>query len=153
MRARSREVAAGAGAEWAIAQGLVGMGEALEQSPETVLDAVQALERTNEKAGRMLWRFAGLPSGTFVWTRERDGSYRLGRIAGGWRYEDSAEARAVGICQVRPAEWAARAFGEDEVPAAVSETFARGGRNLQRIADGDAERATAQLWRDSTPQR
>jgi hypothetical protein len=36
--------------------------------------------------------------------------------------------------------------GDDEVPAAVVATFARGGRNLQRIHDADAERRTAELW-------
>jgi len=39
-----------------------------------------------------------------------------------------------------------RPFGEDEVPAAVAETFARGGRNLQRTHDATAERRTAALW-------
>jgi hypothetical protein len=47
---------------------------------------------------------------------------------------------------VRPTDWLARAFTEDEVPAAVVGTFARGGRNLQRTHDDDAERLTAELW-------
>jgi hypothetical protein len=52
----------------------------------------------------------------------------------------------VGIHHVRPARWLARAFEVDEVPPAVAATFARGGRNLQRTRDGDAERRTAALW-------
>ncbi|HEX6460458.1 MAG TPA: hypothetical protein VF032_16170 [Thermoleophilaceae bacterium] len=44
------------------------------------------------------------------------------------------------------AQWLARPFGEDEVPPAVSATFARGGRNLQRMHDAAAERRTADLW-------
>jgi hypothetical protein len=47
---------------------------------------------------------------------------------------------------VRPAQWLERPFADDEVPAAVARTFARGGRNLQRIHDADAERRTAELW-------
>jgi hypothetical protein len=47
---------------------------------------------------------------------------------------------------VRPAQWLERPFAADEVPAAVAKTFARGGRNLQRTHDADAERRTAELW-------
>ena len=54
--------------------------------------------------------------------------------------------RAVGLTHVRPVAWLRRAFGEDEVPDAVAKTFARGGRNLQRTHDDDAERLSAKLW-------
>jgi hypothetical protein len=40
----------------------------------------------------MLRRFAELPDGTLVWTTASDGSYRLGRITGPWRYDNSAAA-------------------------------------------------------------
>ena len=81
-----------------------------------------------------------------MWKRATDGAYHLGRIAGPWRYEDSRGARDVGIHHVRPARWLDRPFGPDEVPAAVAETFARGGRNLQRTHSAAAERRTAELW-------
>ena len=99
-----------------------------------------------EKAGRMLSRFADLPDGTFVWTRTGEDAYRLGRVTGPWRYDDSPAARDVGIHQVRPARWLERTFRADEVPDAVVATFARGGRNLQRTHDAEAERRTAELW-------
>ena len=73
-------------------------------------------------------------------------AYHLGRIAGVWRSDHSAAARAVGIVHVRPAHWLDRPFGHDDVPAAVAATFARGGRNFQRTHDGLAERETARLW-------
>ena len=47
---------------------------------------------------------------------------------------------------VRRAHWLPRPFDEAEVPAAVSATFARGGRNFQRIRDTEAERISAALW-------
>ena len=87
-----------------------------------------------------------MPEGAFVWTRGADGGYRLGRISGPWRFDDSHTAHRAGIQHVRPAEWLARRFGEHEVPAAVAATFARGGRNFQRTHDADAERRTAELW-------
>ena len=129
MRARDRDVPEGAGAAYGVEQGLVGIGD--DQGP---------------KAARMVERFADLPEGTFVWTEVADGDYRLGRITGPWRYDDSAGARAVGIHHVRPVRWLGHAVGDREVPAAVAATFARGGRNFQRTHDEEAERQTAALW-------
>ena len=130
MRARERDdVERGAGADFGIASGLVGIGPG-----------------RGAKAERMLNRFANLPDGVFVWTRGTDGAYRLGRIAGDLRRDESPAAAAVGIHDVRPAEWLGRAFEEDEVPPAVAQTFARGGLNFQRTRDAGAERLTADLW-------
>ena len=129
MRARDRDAPDGAGARHGLRHGLVGIGDV-----------------PGEKGARMLERFAKLPDGTFVWTRAAEGKYHLGRIAGPSRYDDSAAAREVGIHHVRPATWIDRPFGPDEVPAAVAQTFARGGRNLQRTHDAAAERRTAELW-------
>lgn len=151
MRPRDRDIPVGAGAEHGIAHGLVGTGDALDGAPGTLADAVLAVTRAHgERAGRRLSRFAALPDGAFVWTRDRDGRYRVGRIAGPWRYDDSAAARAVGIHHVRPVTWHEHPFDEDEVPQAVAATFARGGRNLQRTHDADAERRTAELWARAT---
>ena len=147
MRARDRDAHPFAGACFGVEHGVVGTGDELERRPATVGAAVAAAaQRHGEKAARMLSRFAGLPDGTFVWTLT-DAGFRLGRIAGPWRYEESPAAREVGIHHVRPAEWIERPFGADEVPAAVAAAFSRGGRNLQRTRDAEAERRTAELWR------
>jgi hypothetical protein len=147
MRARDRDAPAGAGAEHGLEHGVVGTGDALEAPPATVAEAVAAATGAHgDKAGRMLRRFADLPDDAFVWTCGADGAYHLGRIAGPWGYDDSPAAHEVGIHHVRPATWLDRPFGEDEVPAAVADTFARGGRNLQRINGERAERQTAELW-------
>jgi hypothetical protein len=149
MWARSLDAPPGAGADHAVARGLVGTGDPLEPAPATLDEAVaHAADRHGEKAGRMLRRFADLPSGAFLWTRTSDGALRLGRIAGPWRYDDTADARAVGIVHVRAAVWLPRPLSDDEAPPAVPATFGRGGRNLQRIHDADAERATAAFWAD-----
>ena len=151
MRARDRDdVPPDAGAASAVERGLVGIGDALTVVPVSLGDAVLAATREHgEKAGRMLLRFAELADGTFVWTRTADGIHRLGRVSGPWRYDDTAAACAVGIHHVRDADWDPRRFAEDEVPAAVAATFARGGRNLQRIHDAAAERRTTELWADA----
>jgi hypothetical protein len=129
MRARDRDLPLGAGARFGVARGVVGIGET-----------------PGEKGARMLHRFAGLEEGAFVWTRTGEDEYRLGRIAGPWRHDDSEAAREVGIHHVRPADWLDRPFTAAEIPEAVAATFARGGRNFQRTHSEAAERRTAELW-------
>ncbi len=124
MRARERDdVAPGAGAEWALRHGVVAISDA---------DA------------RRIARLAALPEGAFVWTRDRDGAYWLGRVADG--ASRAAGGNAAGLTHARPARWAPRPVGDDDVPAAVAASFARGGRNLQRIRDASAAPATAAYW-------
>lgn len=129
MRARDVELPPGAGAEYGLTHGLVGIGHG-----------------EGDKAARMLHRFVTVPEGAFVWTRDRIGVYHLGAIAGSHREDHSFAARAVGIVHVRPATWLRRGFSDGEVPPAVAQTFARGGRNFQQTHDRDAERITADLW-------
>lgn len=129
MRARDRDAPPGEGAELCVEHGVVAIGAA-----------------DDERSTRRLQRFADVPDGAFVWSRMRDGSYRLGRLAGPLREECSDAAEAVGLPHVRPADWLDRRFGDEEVPPAVAATFARGGRNFQRIHDAAAERLTASLW-------
>jgi hypothetical protein len=131
MRARDLDLPPGAGADVGLAHDLVGIGDV---------------------ADRAVARFAELPDGAFVWTRSSDGLFHLGRIAGAC--VDGVEAAlAVGLRHVRPATWLDRPLREDEVPSAVAATFARGGRNLQRTHDDDAERLTAELWASGGPPR
>jgi hypothetical protein len=144
MRARDRDLPPGVGAAYGLAHGLVGIGDALAVVPSSLEEAVLA---AGGKAGRMLERFASLEEGTFVWTRDADGWFHLGRICGPWRYDDSAGAREVGIHHVRPAGWLDAPVAPDAVPAAVADAFARGGRNLQRISGAAVERLTLALWR------
>lgn len=147
MRARDRDAPEGAGAAFGVAHDLVGTGDELDVVPATIDEAVAAAgDRHGAKAARMLRAFADLADGTFVWTREERDVYRLGRIVGPWHYEDSPAARRVGIHHVRPTRWLPVRFDHERTPAAVLHTFGRGGRNLQRTHDEDAEIATRALW-------
>lgn len=134
MRARDVEVPLGTGAEYGLACGVVGIGPG-----------------TGERAARLLHRFAQVPEGSFVWTRDRSGGYHLGRITGELREDRSEPARTVGIVHVRETDWLPRVFEEPEVPAAVAYTFARGGRNFQRTHDEAAERLTREIWLRERP--
>jgi hypothetical protein len=147
MRARDRDLSFGAGATYGVEHGLVGIGGALPSPPATIDEATRdATEVHGAKAGRMVYAFAQVVDGAFVWTRVSDGSYRLGSVAGPWRYDDSPEARDVGIHHVRDVTWLERRFVEKDVPAAIPDTFARGGRNFQRVHDEETEEWTARAW-------
>jgi hypothetical protein len=122
MRARGHDAPPGAGAEHGLARGVVGIGDSDEAR---------------------IGRFGAVPDGVFVWTRDTGGMYWLGRIAGPLR--DGGDDPA-GLTHVRAAGWLDRPFGEDEVPAGVAATFARGGRNFQRTHGDAVERRTAALW-------
>jgi hypothetical protein len=78
-------LAPGAGAEHGIRHGVVGIGPG-----------------RGDKAARMLHRFATVPDGAFVWTRDCGGGYHLGRISGPMSEDRSRAARAVGIVYVAP---------------------------------------------------
>jgi hypothetical protein len=114
MRARGRDdVAPGAGAEHGLAHGVVGIGD---------------------DDARRVARLAELPVGDVLWTRDGDGWFFRGRVAdGACRRASAAVTRATGLTHVRPATWEDDPRGDDDVPAAVVASFARGGRNLQRI--------------------
>lgn len=129
MRARDLDIPPGVGAEHGIRHGVVGIGPG-----------------SGSKAARMLHRFATLADGVFVWTRDCGGDYHLGRMSGPMSADCSPGARAVGIVYVRPTQWLQRALEESDIPRGVAATFARGGRNFQRIHDEESERLTAELW-------
>lgn len=93
----------------ALALGLVGIGAADDARGE-----------------RRLSRFAAVPDGAEVWTRDEAGFFFRGVLAGAV-LEDPELGHA------RPCTWDAEPLAEHQVPAAVAATYRRGGRNFQRI--------------------
>lgn len=147
MRSRDDDVIDGPAVERALAIGVCGVGGRLDVAPDTIADALAAVDAAyGERMARRLERFAGVPEGAYVWTRDVDGLLWLGRITGPWRYDASAEARAVDLVHVRACDWLERPVEPAAIPAGVLEAFARGGRNWQSISRGDAARLTAAVW-------
>jgi hypothetical protein len=130
MRARGHDAPPGAGAARGLALGIVGIGDTAETR---------------------IRRFAAVPDGAFVWTRDTDGMYWLGRLSGPVHPAGGAAHEEAGLTHVRATDWLDRPFGEDEVPAAVAATFARGGRNFQRTHGDAVERRTAEIWSAARP--
>ncbi|MET3859316.1 hypothetical protein ABIE38_000213 [Dietzia sp. 2505] len=148
MRSRDDAVADGAGVERGLRHGLCGIGGRLEgPPPSTLAEAVDAAAAQHDpRLARRLERFADVPDGAYVWTRDVDGNYWLGRLGGPWRYDNSYEARSVDLVHVRDCRWRSEPTDRSSVPAAVRATFARGGRNWQRIRSEAGAAETADLW-------
>lgn len=148
MRSRDDDVSDGPAVERALALGVCGVGGRLDDAPDSIAEALAAVDAVyGEQMARRLDRFASVAEGAFVWTRDSDGLLWLGRITGPWRYDASAEARAVDLPHVRACDWLDRSVEPAAVPPGVHETFSRGGRNWQSITRGDAARLTAAVWK------
>lgn len=128
MRSRSDDFDAAAAIERALNLGLVGFGET---------DGDHRLQRRVD-------RFADVEDGSFVWTRDTEGLYWLGRIDGPYFYDGNGAT--VDLVHVRPCRWLARPLRESAVPAAVVATFGRGGRNFQQTHNPSVGAQTQRAW-------
>lgn len=146
MRSRDDAVPDGLGVERALTAGVCGLGGRLARTPASLDEAVGAArEEHDDRLARRIARFAAAPDGAYVWTRDADGAYLLGIVSGSWRYDDDPAALAADLVHVRDCRWAPDPIDERDVPPAVAETFARGGRNWQRIRSQAAHDATEAL--------
>ena len=134
MRSRLDSVDPTLAVERALAEGVVGVGGRLTSVPARLEDAVaMTAEEHDDRAARRLARFAAVPDGAQVWTRDPDGRFRRGTLTGPWAYDESPEAYAADLVHVRPCAWDEQSLEEHRVPAEVAATFRRGGRNFQQI--------------------
>lgn len=147
---RSDRVPAGAATARALELSLCGLGGILPYPPGSLEQAVVAAgDVHDDRLARRLRRFADAPAGAFVWTR-MDEEYYLGRLTGPWRYDSNAAAREVDLVHVRDCRWHPEPVAPVQVPGAVRATFARGGRNWQRIRSAEAFSETERWWRRLT---
>ncbi|WP_076118014.1 GAF domain-containing protein [Mycobacterium sp. IS-2888] len=138
MRSRDDAVDPQAAIDRARRLGVCGFGQRVSQPAE------------EERLVRRVARFAELDDGSFVWTRDTDGSFWLGRICGPYLYDADKTAAAVDLVHVRPCDWLSVPLLEQDVPAAVVATFRRGGRNFQEIHHPSIDVETQTIW-DSPP--
>jgi hypothetical protein len=132
MRSRRDDVDFGATIDRALSSGLCGFG-----GPKTPSD---------ERMARRIERFRDVADGSFVWTRDPDGLYWLGRINGPYFYDTEDAAAAVDLVHVRECDWSTTPMLEPAVPAAVVATFRRGGRNFQQTHDPTVGAESERLW-------
>ncbi|WP_082967029.1 GAF domain-containing protein [Mycobacterium sp. 852002-51163_SCH5372311] len=134
MRSRSDAVDARATIERARRLGLCGFGRLVRGPGE------------QDRLASRVARFAAAADGSFVWTRDADGLFRLGRICGEYRYDDDPAAAAVDLVHVRPCDWLPEPLLEPQVPDAVVATFGRGGRNFQQNHHPSVSQETQRIW-------
>ncbi|MCT7658414.1 GAF domain-containing protein [Mycobacterium deserti] len=129
MRSRSADFDAQQAIDRALACGLVGFGEA---------------NAAGDRLERRIARFADIDERAFVWTRDSDNLYWLGRIAGPYFYD--ADGASVDLVHVRACRWLAEPLSEAQVPAAVVATFGRGGLNFQQTHSDTVADETERIW-------
>ena len=78
-----------------------------------------------------------MDKGDLCWTRDWNGVYYLGKIAGPWQYLHGDDADAVDVHCVRPCRWV-RVGLLDAVPGAVERSFGPS-RTVQAVDDETAE--------------
>jgi hypothetical protein len=136
MRSRSDAIDLRATIERARRLGVCGFGQLVRDRGEKA------------RLARRVARFEAIADGSFVWTRDAEGLYWLGRIEGPYFYDGDAAAAAVDLVHVRPCRWLAEPVLEFDVPAAVVTTFGRGGRNFQQTHDSAVGPQTARIWEE-----
>lgn len=132
----------------------VGIGWGIEHLPSgsslsAVLDAIRS--ETSPGWGKVAaWtvrRFGeDAAIGDFVWTRDLQGRFRLGRISGEYVYENSARAKETDTHQVRAADWAHQPLSDLEVPGAIIRAFSGTSTSFSRMWNEGARMYTAWLW-------
>jgi len=132
--------------------GIVGIGWGIEDLPDgaalrDVLAAIDSEPGWTKAAVHTVRRFGeDAQIGDFIWTRDLQGRFLLGRITGPYRYENSELAKRTDTHQVRDCEWANRALGDLEVPGAVIRGFVGTSTSFSRLRDDGARIYTAWLW-------
>jgi len=133
MRSRRDDIELRATIERARTRGLCGFGGPIQPPPD-------------DRLARRIARFREIEEGSFVWTRDSDGLYWLGRIQGPYFYDGDEAAAAVDLVHVRPTRWLTEPLLEHQVPAAVIATFRRGGRNFQQTHDSTVGAESLRIW-------
>lgn len=147
MRSRRDDVSPESSLRRGLAHGLCGFGGVLDVPPADLDTAMRmAADRYDVGLARRIARFANVPDGAFAWTRDHGGLFWLGRLHGPWFYDTDPDATAVDLVHVRQCDWQHRPVPPTEAPEAVLATFARGGRNFQRIRDDGVGAASLRIW-------
>jgi hypothetical protein len=132
--------------------GIVGIGWGIEALPsgaslKEVLEAIGSYPGWTKDAVHTVRRFGeGAEIGDYIWTRDLHGRFRLGRITGAYRYENTELAKRTDTHQVRDCEWANQPLSDLEVPGAVIRGFVGTSTSFSRMWDEGARTYTAWLW-------
>jgi hypothetical protein len=140
--------------DYCLAGGVVGIGWGVEAlaSGAPLADVLAAIRETELRGwgvqAASTVRLFGEEAkvGDFVWTRDLHGRFRLGRIDGDYRYDNSDKAKATDTHQVRDADWAEQPLSDLEVPGAIIRAFSGTSTSFSRMWNRGARLYTAWLW-------
>jgi hypothetical protein len=114
--------------EFCVERSIVGIGWRVEPTPATRDECWSLGRQRYFPTYKRKWSAAakallyGMNAGDLVWTRNRKGSYYLGKIASEWEYRADEEYLRADIINVRRCQWAF--VGEmDNVPGSVITSF------------------------------
>lgn len=134
--------------------GRVGIGWGIEELPSgSSLATVVAAIRAKDEPGwgpqaastvRLFGEEAAI--GDFIWTRDLEGRFRLARITGRYRYNNSGKAKTMDTHQVRKVDWAPQPLGDLEVPGAIIRAFSGTSTSFSRMWNTGARIYTAWIW-------
>lgn len=129
-------------AEFCVRERVVGVGWKVAGTPATPDDYWALGKQQHYPTRKRKWSACVKPllytmqPSDLVWTRNRKGTYYLGRIAGPWEYKSAPEFTDADIINVRPCEWAC-AGAPDAVPGPVITSFIPR-RTVQPVNDPSA---------------
>lgn len=124
----------------------VDVGETIARARRLGVCGFGELRVDGDRLARRIERFADVPDGALVWTRDPEGLFWLGRIEGPYRRDASAAATAVDLVHIRPCRWLPNPILEPDVPAAVLATYGRGGRNFQQTHHPAVGAESLRIW-------
>lgn len=131
--------------EFCLAKGILGVGWALGDAESLSWEEYSRVPREEKWKG---WAAAlgalhdRMKVNDLVWTRDRQGNYYLGRVAGPWRYIGTEEHRQAAIVNVRPCKWI-KVGTTDAVPGPIVHGFR--GQTLRAASGGKTVRAFSQF--------
>ena len=122
-----------------------------EKKLEEVVNAVSVdtTPRWGRSAASQIRAFGEEVSpGDFIWSRDVEGKYLLGKFAadGGWEFQTGARNHRLDLHQLRPVSWARRRLEPDEAPGSVVRSFSGYTRAFQRIHQGGIAEATRDFY-------
>lgn len=113
-------------------------------------DVVTHWTSLGDKAGPRAIRTLAdqVQDGDFMWTRDTDSTFWLGRVGGPWLVYTSEGAFRYDLENVRPCDWlqADPSLKDYDVPGAVVRSFTGPGPTIRRVKSTVAANVTEMIW-------
>ncbi len=117
-----------------------------EKKLDEVTDAISSKDWKNwgpRGANRVRAFAKDVNEGDYIWVRDTNGRYLLGKFKkGDWRYEAAQSYKDLDLHQLRPVDWAPNPLDPEETPGGVVRAFTGPGQVFRRIKSPAVGRLT-----------